>query len=161
MSRSNPYKRKKRYAKKTLLMYGEGLHEEIFLKYLRGLYSYKSGIRTKVRNGKGGSADSVVISAIREPGYFNKKVVILDKDRTRKEMQRSQALANKNNIELLINNPCFDALLLSILEKNTVFKSKKSEWCKKKFESEYLNKNKRIDKSEYCKIFPKSLLNKR
>ena len=54
MSRSDPDKKKRRAASQTLLMYGEGLGEEVFLKYLRGLYARDSGVAVTIRNGKGG-----------------------------------------------------------------------------------------------------------
>ena len=34
MSRTNPYKKKRRHANKTLLIFGEGMNEEVFLKHL-------------------------------------------------------------------------------------------------------------------------------
>jgi len=39
MSRTNPFKKKRRAAKTTMLVYGEGQAEEMFLKHLRSLYA--------------------------------------------------------------------------------------------------------------------------
>jgi hypothetical protein len=63
MSRSNPYKRKKRKAKETILIYGEGVSEKVFLEYLKSLY-IPDHVSIKVRNGKGGSPVSIVLDAI-------------------------------------------------------------------------------------------------
>jgi len=44
MSRTNPYKKKRHVAERTLLVFGEGLSEEILLKHLKSLYSYNSNV---------------------------------------------------------------------------------------------------------------------
>ena len=64
MSRTNPFKKKRRVAKTTMLVYGEGQAEEMFLKHLRNLYAYKSGIATTIKKGKGGTPEEIVKSAI-------------------------------------------------------------------------------------------------
>ena len=93
MSRTNPYKKKRHSANRTLLMYGEGLGEEMFLKYLRGLYSYGSGVAVTIRNGRGGNAVAY-INAVNEPGAFDRRIVILDNDKSEQEMNcaRTEAL---------------------------------------------------------------------
>ena len=95
MSRTNPYKKKQRAASETLLMYGEGLGEEMFLKYLRGLYARDSGIAVTIRNGKGGNAVNIIIDASNAPGDFNKRVVVLDNDKADTEMQQARQEATK------------------------------------------------------------------
>jgi hypothetical protein len=62
MSRTNPYKKKRRAAKQTLLMYGEGLGEEVFLKHLKRLYAKDSGVAITIRNGKGGGFKNIVMA---------------------------------------------------------------------------------------------------
>ena len=161
MSRTNPYKKKRRSANKTLLMFGEGLSEELFLKHLRALYSRDSGVAVTIRNGKGGTATDIVSNATREPGDFDRRIVILDNDKDEQEMQRARTEAKQRGIELIENSPCLEAVLLAILEDANSFSSKTSDWCKNKFESNYLDKHKRTEIKEYEKIFPKSLLDER
>lgn len=158
MSRTNPYKKKRRSASRTLLMYGEGLGEEIFLKYLRGLYSRDSGVAITIRNGKGGTATNIITDAINEPGAFDRRIVILDNDKNEQEMNRARAQAKQKGVELLENSPCLEATLLSILRNGQSFSSKTSAWCKSEFESNYLGKKKRIELGEYGKIFSKTIL---
>ncbi len=95
MSRTNPYKKKRRSASRTLLMYGEGLGEEMFLKYLRGLYSRDSGVAVTIRNGKGGTATNIIANAINEPGAFERRIVILDNDKGEQEMGHARVEAQK------------------------------------------------------------------
>lgn len=158
MSRSNPYKKKRRSASRTLLMYGEGLGEEMFLKYLRGLYSRDSGVAVTIRNGKGGNATNIIINAVNEPGAFDRRIVILDNDKSAQEMNHARREARQKGVELLENSPCFEATLLVILRPRQSFLGRTSAWCKSEFESNYLDKKKRTELGEYDKIFPKITL---
>jgi len=160
MSRTNPYKKKRRSASRTLLMYGEGLGEEMFLKYLRGLYARNSGVSVIIRNGKGGNACDIVSSAMNEPGDFNRRVVILDNDKDQEEMSKARVKAKQKGIEILENCPCLEAMLLSILQEGKSFSNKTSAWCKNEFEKDYLDKKKRTDFNEYPRIFPKEMIDK-
>ncbi len=160
MSRTNPYKKKRRSASRTLLMYGEGLGEEIFLKHLKSLYSRDSGVAVTVRNGRGGTALDVILNAVREPGDFNRKIVIIDNDKGSEEINAARAEAKQRGIELIENTPCLEWLLLSILDRTTAA-NRASEWYKHEFESNYLDKRKRTDPREFERVFPKSLLEKR
>ncbi len=161
MSRTNPTKKKRRSASRTLLMYGEGFGEEMFLKYLRGLYSRDSGVAVTIRNGKGGTAANIIISAVNEPGAFDRRIVILDNDKSEREMKQARTEARKRRVELLENSPCLEATLLAILRPGKTFSNKTSEWCKSEFESNYLDKRARTELGGYAKIFPKKLLETR
>ena len=158
MSRTNPYKKKRRSAKRTLLMYGEGLGEEMFLKHLRSLYAYNSGVSLRIRNGKGGNPKSIIVNAVNEPGDFERRIVILDNDKGKKEMKRAHDEAKKSGVELLENSPCLEATLLTILRPKQSFSAKKSAWCKSEFESNYMDKKKRTELEEYKKVFSKQIL---
>jgi superfamily I DNA and RNA helicase len=156
MSRTNPFKKKRRQASKTLLAFGEGFGEEVFLKYLRGLYAYKNNVAITVKKGKGGDAQSIVIDADKTLGAFDRKIVVLDNDKTKAEMTKARQEAKKRGIELIENTPCLEFLLVSILDKKP--NGKNSAWCKGEFESKYLEEKKRGEPSEYVKLFPKKLL---
>lgn len=158
MSRTNPYKKKRRSASRTLLMYGEGLGEEMFLKHLRGLYSRNSGVAVTIRNGKGGTATNVITNAVNEPGAFDRRIVILDNDKSEQEMNRARTEASQRGVQLLENTPCLEAVLLTILRPGQNFSGRTSAWCKSEFESNYLNKKKRTEIGEYEKFFPKTTL---
>lgn len=160
MSRTNPYKKKRRSASQTLLMYGEGLGEEMFLKYLRSLYARDSGVAVTIRNGKGGNTLNIIIDASNAPGGFDKRIVVLDNDKGDEEMQRARQEAISRDIELVENTPCLEAILLAILNDGENYSGKQSSWCKSEFESKYLDKKKRTELNEYGKYFPKSLIDK-
>jgi hypothetical protein len=156
MSRTNPYKKKKRQASKTLLVFGEGFNEEMFLKHLRALYSYESNVAITVKKGKGGDAQNIIIDADKILGSYDRKIVVLDNDKSKVEMLKARKEAQDRNIELIENTPCLESLLLSILEKKP--SGKTSAWCKSEFEEKYLDQKKRGEPNEYIKLFPKKLL---
>lgn len=160
MSRTNPYKQKRRHASKTLLLFGEGFNEEMFLKYLRSQYTRDRGIAVTIKKGKGGTADGIVIEAAKMPGAFDRKIVILDNDKPKTEMEKARREAKNRNIELIENTPCLEFLLLSIMNSEKKPTGKNSVWCKNEFESKYLKKQKRGEPDEYAKLFPKDLLDK-
>jgi hypothetical protein len=137
-------------------VFGEGFGEEMFLKHLKSLYSYKSNVAITVKKGKGGDAQNIVIDADKIPGAFDRKIVILDNDKAKTEMAKARQEAKDRNIELIENTPCLEFLLVSILDKSP--NGKKSDWCKGEFESKYLDRKKRGEPSEYIKLFPKKLL---
>jgi hypothetical protein len=161
MSRTNPFKKKRRVANRTLLVYGEGMCEEMFLRHIKGLYSYNTNIAVTIRKGKGGTAVDVVIDADKVPGDFEKRVVVLDNDKKAEEMHQARKEAKNRGMILIENTPCIEALLLSILESSIEFSTKTSLWCKKEFESKYVDKKKRGDKEEYDKYFSKKVLDSR
>lgn len=154
MSRTNPSRKKPCAAKKTLLIYGEGLDEKKFVEHLRGIYAKDSGVKVSIRRGKGGSPKDIIIQAAKEFGEFDKRVVVVDTDRGAQEVSDAREEAQGKNIELIENSPCLEALLLSILDNGKSFSSKTSKWCKKEFQSKYGSSN-------WGNIFTKKLLDER
>lgn len=161
MSRSNPGKKKQRAAKQTLLMYGEGAAEEAFLKYLKSHYARDTGVAITIRNGKGGDPESIVRNAVREPGAFDRCVVVLDNDKPEQEMRAARQIADSSNIVLVEQAPCLESILLSILNNGTSYERRPSAWCKNEFESRYIEKKRRRDVRAYQDVFPKELLDTR
>ncbi|KKR05945.1 MAG: hypothetical protein UT32_C0019G0007 [Parcubacteria group bacterium GW2011_GWC2_39_14] len=156
MSRTNPFKQKRRQAKKTLLVFGEGFGEEMFLKHLRSLYSFNTNVAITVKRGKGGTADRVIIDASKTLGSFDRKIVVLDNDKPKAEMTKARQEAITRGIELIENTPCLESVLISILDKKP--NETNSALCKDEFESKYIDKKKRGEPAEYTKLFPKKLL---
>lgn len=76
-------------------------------------------------------------------------------------MGNAQLEADRRKIMIIQNKPCLEGTLLSIFRENKDFSQKSSKWCKNEFEKCYLDRRKRDDISEYGKIFPKSLLDKK
>ncbi len=158
MARTNPYKKPPRKAKKTILFYGEGSAEEVFLKHLRKVYARNSGVAVTIRNGQGGTADGIVEKASCYFGAFGKRIVLLDNDKPKAEMERARKIGKDYGVLLIENNPCLERLLLEILSYGKKLGNKKSQDLKKEFERKHICKKKRCDIEEYEKIFPKKVL---
>lgn len=159
MSRSNPCKKKRRQAKSTLLVFGEGLGEEMFLKHLKGIYSRDNGVAIAIRKGRGGSPKDIVKDALNVPGDYNRRIVILDNDKEEAEMQVARERAKKERIYLIENDPCLECLLITILDKK--YTGKSSKWYKTQFESKYIEGRKRDNLESYRKVLPKKILEER
>lgn len=160
MSRTNPAKKKVRSANRTVLLHGEGQHEEVFLKHLKSLYSFGRNINVKIQRGRGGDQSGMVTHVVNTVGSFDKRFVVLDNDRGEKSISAARKNAREHSIGLIENSPCIEAVLLAILNDGNSFKERESKWCKKHFETKYMNENKKYDVKEYSKIFPKALLDK-
>ena len=158
MSRTNPYKLKRRQANKTLLIFGEGFSEEIFLKYLKSIYSFNKNVAITIKRGKGGMPYNVVLDANKIPGAFDRRIVIIDNDKPKTEIQKARSITKEKNIELIENTPCLESLFITILDKKY---NQNSNWFKHEFESKYLDRKKRDELDEYTKLFPKKLLEKK
>jgi len=138
MSRSNPYKRK-RIAKRTVLICGEGDDEEYLLLHLRQLYSRNTGICVKIKNAHGGSPLYTVQFAVKLLGDFSQKIVLVDSDRSLKEIKEAKQLAIRNNILYLECKPCIEAEILCFINENE-YSIKSTMECKKELKKIMQNK---------------------
>lgn len=142
-------KKAKRTQRKTLLVVGEGHTEVAFLNYLKQLYCRdKEGVSVTVKNAHGKGPDNIVQTAIREQrrGQYDKVAAVLDTDIPWTEALQNDA--RKDQIDLIGNMPCIEALFLrllgqvvpadtsacktkitSVLDVDLLNKHAYSEWC--------------------------------
>jgi len=154
MSRSNPYKKKIRSAKRTLLLYCEGADEKTFLNHLKALFSRDSGVHTEIRENFGGCANDVLTNVTKQI-QADVMVCVYDVDSgVDRELKNK---VRESGIVCLESVPCLEAFLLGILE-NKDYSRHKTGDCKRLFEKKYLDGKKRKDRRNYENIFPKSLL---
>lgn len=158
MRRIDLSQKKHRRASRTLLIFGEGLGEEMFLRHLRRLYSHNTGVAITIRKGRGSNTPGIVVDACRVPGAFDRRIVVLDNDKPEPEMRKAREEAGKRGIELVENTPCLEFLLLSIVGAKPA--GQNSIWCKKEFESKHISQGKRSEPNEYLRVFPRELLEK-
>ena len=159
MRKKNP-----RQANKTLLIYTEGKHEEVFLIYVtKYLYTIRGcGQQINIVAGTGGSPHTILDKAIqhsyKEHGeVYDYTIVVVDRDMIGGEDKFGdlRKKAKENNIILVIFEPCLEALLLSILEDGKDF-SEEYTGCralKEQFHKNYLDEEKRTDSEEYEEYF--------
>ena len=101
---------------KTLLLVGEGLDEEAFLKYLSSkLVTRGAGLKVTIKNAKGKGARHVIDWTIRQSGiaHYDNVAALFDTDTDWTISVEQQA--RKHKILLLKSDPCFEAMLLRML----------------------------------------------
>lgn len=127
--------------KRSILLFGEGKTEWVFLSHLCQLYR-SAAVVTKVDHGQGGSPRTVVEAAIkaRSLGDYDKVLILLDADRDASDI--ADDWVTRHRLEIHFSEPCIEGLLLEILGDQEVTKlrkgSKSSERCKSRFEREWL-----------------------
>jgi len=141
-----------RQVRKTLLVVGEGDSEAAFLKHLRGLYcSGGAGVNVTVRNAHGKGPEHVIDYAAKQTYSYDTCAALLDTDIPWDV--RLEKKARKARVAMIGSTPCFEGLLLSILEESPPARSPE---CKK-----VLQQLLGIDLTEsqsYAKHFPKTRL---
>lgn len=157
MSRSDPYKKKRRSAKEAFLLCGEGDRDVFFLRLIKKLYSSENDVAIKIINANGGSVPNMISYASRLLGEYSRRIVICDGDKTIKELTKAREIASNQGITLIENVPCIEFLFLSILGKNC--DNLNTNQCKKKFESEMLADSRSGSVKEFEKMFSKTTLN--
>jgi hypothetical protein len=116
--------------RKTLLLVGEGLHDEAFLTHVKRNKAPRGcGLEVMVKNAKGKGALHVVNFTIRQTknAQFDHVAAMVDSDTNFDDSV--VALAKKHRITLIVSVPCFEALLLRTVGE----KPKPSQHLKKQF----------------------------
>lgn len=126
---------------KSILLFGEGKTEGVFLSHLRDLYRSPE-IIVKVEHGRGGSGKTVVLAAINASRLadYSGVLVLLDSDREEDDIPAKWCTEHRLSIRR--SSPCLEALLLDILQdprlRNLRNGSQASAQCKSRFRSEHL-----------------------
>lgn len=97
-------------------MVGEGLAEVALATHLRALYTRgNAGAEVTVRNARGKGARHVVDYAIRQrhANDYNEVCALLDADTDWNE--RTQSLARKGGIRVVLSDPCLECSLLRVV----------------------------------------------
>lgn len=103
-----------RPVRRTLLLVGEGLAEEAFLRHLRALYVERGSKVVTVKNAKGKGGGHVLDYTLRQrkAAAFDEAAALLDTDHDWDDAKRAQA--RKAGITVFEATPCLEALLLAI-----------------------------------------------
>lgn len=108
--------RSSRTARRTLLIVGEGRHEEAFLNHVKHLYAPRGcGLAVTIKNARGKGAKHVIEWTIRQTRTvsYERVAAMLDTDT---DWESSVAhRAREYNVRVLKSEPCFEALLLRVL----------------------------------------------
>jgi hypothetical protein len=157
MSRTNPFKRKYRYARKTILFVGEGQTEKAFLDYVKSVYLTRdAGVSISVRPADGGSPEQMLNKAIRWKEGFDQTFILLDADIPLPWQFMKKASSKK--ITVLLSDPCIEGEFLAVLQHAGFNKTGKSpEVCKRVFHQRYLSEDDKMDRDCYKRFFTREL----
>ena len=152
--------------KTTILIVGEGPTEKAFLQYIKELYTTRDDdFVVKVERGSGGSPKNVVQKTIRLRGSraYDKCYALFDEDRPLEtDGKLEERMKKKPRIEILLTTPCIEGLFLAILQHpNFSQASASSDNCKREFEANYIQADKKTDKRSYAAVFPRAVLDGR
>lgn len=140
----------------TVLAYGEGEAEKIFLRYLVSCYCRRYKVSVATSSAGGGDPTSILDSAIRFRRGVKRdfEFILLDTDKPwSDEMKRR---AREEGIKLIGSHPCLEAFFLKILESPDLLQGVGSGRCKASFKK--LCESNNFNDEVCAKLFPKSLL---
>lgn len=103
----------------TVLAVGEGASDALFLKHLKKLYVTRNcGTTTTIRDAHGKGPEHIIKTAIAHArnASYDRVIAFLDTDLT--WTRELIEIAGDNNIQMIGSEPCFEGLLLSVLDKN-------------------------------------------
>lgn len=126
-----------RSVRRTALIVGEGLAEEVFLSHLKRLVVERGQQSVTVKNAKGKGGRHVLDVALRQcrVADYDRVAVLLDTDTDWDESQRARA--RKSKIEVFESSPCLEAVLLAVLNCSVPYTPKD---CKRELEARLGNK---------------------
>lgn len=108
-------------AQRTLLIVGEGRHEEAFLNHLKQLYvSRGCGLSVTIKNARGKGALHVVKWTAGQAANADYDVVAALLDTDTDWNATTEKLAKKNKIQVLKSEPCFEAMMLRLIGRPAV-----------------------------------------
>jgi hypothetical protein len=160
MSRTNPFKRKPRHAKKTILIVGEGPTEKAFLDHIKSVFLARDyGVSVSTRPAGGGSPDQMLNKTIRWKEGFDQSFIVLDGDIPLSPQFSKKARSKR--IAIIISNPCIEGEFLEVLHHAGFSKAgKSSDTCKRIFHENYLSENDKTDRNCYGRFFTQEALEK-
>lgn len=147
----------KKSQKITVLAFGEGEDEKIFLRHLDKCYCRKDKVTVASSSAGGGGPMNVVKKAVqyRRGIKRDSEFVVLDTDIPWSDEMKKYA--REQDLELIGNEPCLEAFFLDILASEHPWKSANTAKCKEYF-AEHC-KGGYFDEDECIRLFSKGLLN--
>lgn len=104
-------------AQRTLLVVGEGADEVAFLNHVKQLYVPRGcGLSVKIKNAQGKGAKHVIEWTGRQMAIADYDVVAALLDTDTDWSPAVEKLAKRKRIQVLASEPCFEALMLRVLE---------------------------------------------
>lgn len=137
---------------------GEGKTGKAFLRFLKELFRDEyDNISFRIHASSGGSPEVMLKKVIdRMEWPYTKAFILLDKDKP--PSKQTVQDATRKGIVFVQSNPCIEGLFLSILEPAKDYSNEASNWCKRKFEDNYLDYKMKLNDQQYKNIFTREVL---
>ena len=149
-----------RRALTPILIYCEGLHDQLFVRYLQQLYKPKnSPYFFNIQKGDGGSPKSLVEKAANRFGSYARRLVVCDDDRGEEEFNQALSIASGKDVDLLASKPCLEAVILGILEPSYNSCKRTTEECKRRLHRRHISEARRSNLENYG-IIKRALIEK-
>lgn len=101
---------------RTLLIVGEGFHEEAFLNHVKRLYAPRGcGLKVSIKNAHGKGAQHVIKWTCRQIANADYDAVAALLDTDTDWNAATEKLARTKKIYVLKSEPCFEAMMLRLL----------------------------------------------
>jgi hypothetical protein len=108
-------------AQRTLLIVGEGRHEEAFLNHLKRLYvSRGCGLSVTIKNARGKGALHVIKWTTGQIANADYDAVAALLDTDTGWDAKTEKLARSKKIQVLKSEPCFEAMMLRLIGKPAI-----------------------------------------
>ncbi len=108
-------------AQRTLLIVGEGRHEEAFLNHLKSLYVTRGcGLSVTIKNARGKGALHVIDWTARQIANADYDVVAALLDTDTDWNVKTEKLAKTKKIQVLKSEPCLEAMMLRLIGKSAI-----------------------------------------
>jgi hypothetical protein len=105
--------------RRTLLLVGEGRHEEAFFKHVKQLYVPREGnLIVKIKQAGGKGALHVIKWTARQTANADYDVVAALLDTDTDWNDKTEKLAKTKKIQVLKSEPCFEAMMLRLIGKS-------------------------------------------
>ena len=140
----------------TLIVVGEGPHDQAFINHMKELYDHReTGQKVKVESADGGSPQDIIRYVVKKKHIdYDRRVILMDSDIPLQPQDEVEA--RKSKITIIQSTPhCLEGMLLDILgEKSPV----NSQACKARLHPR-LNGSPAA-KESYASLFPKPVLDR-
>lgn len=148
----------KRPRRISVLAYGEGEDEKVFLRHLVALYVRKQSVSVQTADAGGGDPTSILDRAIRTRSGDRHDIEFILLDTIPPWPQDMIEKAEKEEILLIGNSPCLESFFFEILGEPAVCSSLSPWNCKKSFEQAHCASG-NFSEEECQRIFTKAILN--
>ncbi len=146
-----------RQKKLTVLAYGEGEDEKIFLRHLKALYCRSNLVSVQTGSAGGGDLDVVLVKSINARRGEKRDIEFILLDTIPAWSEASISKAQEEGIRLIGNAPCLEALFLTILGTTGACEGIGAGRCKSSFEEHCPGGN--FNEDNCALIFTKAVLN--